>query len=164
MIRQLAQCPFCRQCEIALDDHPEVTFNPGTTKQPCEHLVWVDGRYSEWAPGSHGVNRIIGSTEFHWDHPDFAGFDRDDNLTDYLRELVRAGKTWEFAPVEPFEICSISGDQKVVGARGKEYTRWDVDGSAVFAVNSRRWVALLPDCQANQLAGLKVRPNEGGTG
>jgi hypothetical protein len=61
-------------------------------------------------------------------------------LTDYLRELVRAGKTWDFAPADPFQIVPISAEEKAVSARGKEYTRWDVDGAAIFAMNSARFV------------------------
>ena len=35
MIRQLA-VPYCNGCEIALDDHPELVFNPATeTRAPC---------------------------------------------------------------------------------------------------------------------------------
>ena len=161
MIRQLGQCPYCQRCEIALDDHPEVTFNPETgNAAPCEHLVWVDGRYAQWEPGPHGVNRMIGSTEFRWDHPGWTAVDPEGILTDFVRELVRSGKSWPFAPAGPFEIKSISADEQVVGPGGKKYTRWEVDGAAIFAPDPAHFLGELPGCQARQLEGLQVRPEE----
>ena len=64
MIRNLAQCPYCGDCEIALDDHPSLVFNPAGSSSPCGHLAWVEGRYSQWDLSPQGINRAIGSTEF----------------------------------------------------------------------------------------------------
>lgn len=55
MIRKLAQCPFCQSCEVALADSLDVTFNPDNpVQEACPHLVWVDGRYSEWETNARG--------------------------------------------------------------------------------------------------------------
>src|SRR5262249_22679237 len=159
MIRQLSQCPYCQRCEIALDDHPELVFNPDTPGgAPCEHLVWVDGRFSEWEAAAHGANRVIGSTEFRWDHPTCSAVDPQAQLTDYLKELVNSGKAWDFAPADPFEIQTITAEEKAVDARGKERTVWDVDGWAIFARDAPAFAARLPEYQARQLAALRVEP------
>ena len=34
MIRQLAQCPYCKHCELALDDNPQLVFNPDDMRRP----------------------------------------------------------------------------------------------------------------------------------
>ncbi len=162
MIRQLAQCPYCSKCEIALDDRPEVVFNPGGGPPgPCPHLVWLDGRYSQFEMSAHGTNRLIGSTEFRWDHPQFPLIDDRNPLTDYLRELVNRGASWEFAPAEPFAIRPISADEKVRDPKGREHPAWDVDGAAVFAQGAGAFVARLPDYQERQLASLRVDPGAG---
>src|SRR5947209_4840549 len=133
MIGQLAKCPYCRACEIALDDSPELVFHPAT----CAHLVWVDGRYSQWDPGDHGIVHPVGSIEFHWEHPGLAGAD----FGDYLKELVNSGKEWPFAPGVPFEIVQMSADDKAKTPRGTTYTAWEVDGQAVFAQEASTFLA-----------------------
>jgi hypothetical protein len=161
MIRQLSQCPYCQQGEIALDDHPEVVFNPdGPRPGPCPHLVWVDGRYSQWDLDAHGFNRMIGSTEFRWDHPALAGVEGELPLTDYLRELAGSGPGWDFAPAQPFHARPISADQKKTDRKGKPHPVWEVDGAALFAQNPPAFVAELPACRDRQLAGLKVKPED----
>ena len=41
MIRQLAQCPYCKSTEIALDDAPELLINPDSAEHaPCAHLIF----------------------------------------------------------------------------------------------------------------------------
>jgi len=157
MIRQLAQCPYCERCEIALDDHPQLVFNPDSeTHTPCPHLAWVDGRYSLWQPGHHGINRVIGSTEFRWDPDEPNAEARTHQLLPYLEELLEAGADWQFAPTEPFAIRRLNSDQKAADSTGKDYTLWDVDGWAVFAANPPAFWAALPACQERLLASLEV--------
>jgi hypothetical protein len=162
MIRQLSQCPYCKRCEVALDDHPEIVFNPdGPDQAPCEHLIWVDGRYSQWQLSHLGVNRVIGSTEFRWDHPDLGAVDGEHHLTSYLKELVNSGPAWEFAPAAVCDVKQINAEEKAPGPKkGKEHTVWDIDGWALFAQNSAEFLAQLPGCQERQLAGLKMKPSE----
>jgi hypothetical protein len=86
--------------------------------------------------------------------------DPEGRLTDYLKELVNSGKSWEHAPADPFEIQTINAEEKTADARGKERTVWDVDGWAVFAPDAPTFVARLPECQARQLASLRVDPED----
>jgi hypothetical protein len=72
--------------------------------------------------------------------------------TAYLKELVNAGKDWEFAPPVPFEIASLSAEQKAADSKGREYTLWDVDGAAVFARTASAVLEALPECQARHNA------------
>src|SRR6516225_4435557 len=138
MIRQLAQCPYCQKCEVALDDHPRIVFNPDAAGDaPCDHLVWVDGRYSQWELSKLGVSRVIGSTEFRWDHPDFGAVDGEHTLTSFLKELASMGIAWEFAPAEPFVVQEITAEEKATSKKGRQYTVWDVDGAALFARDAR---------------------------
>ncbi len=105
MIRQLAQCPYCNGCEIALDDHPELVFNPATeTRAPCPHLAWVDGRYSQWDHPGHGADQMIGSVKFRHDAEGPSAEERTDQLLPYLQELLEAGPGWAFGPAEPHVI------------------------------------------------------------
>lgn len=152
MIRQLAQCPYCNRCEIALDDAFDVACNPGAADAgPCPHLIWADGRYSQWGsstlPGRKTkISRIIGSTEFRWNHPGLSEVPEFDRLMQYLKDLADSGKTWEFAPVVAFEVSQLSSDEKEKGPDGKEYVVWDVDGQALFAQDAAAFVAVLPAC------------------
>jgi hypothetical protein len=83
MTRQLARCPCCSEGEIALDDHPQLAFDPDGTGRPCPHLARVDGRYSQWEH-EHGLNRVIGSVEFRWDPPEPGAEERTEQLLPYL--------------------------------------------------------------------------------
>jgi hypothetical protein len=162
MIRQLSQCPYCGRCEIALDDEPRQVFNPdGPDNVACEHLVWVGGRYSQWEPTPHGTNRVIGSTEFRWDHRGLREAEDDVTFTDYLRERGSSGRNWEFAPAETFEMLPITADEKAAGPKGRSYTTWDVDGWALFALHADALVARLPGCRDRHLASLEPGPDEG---
>ena len=157
MIRQLAQCPYCQLCEIGLDDHPQLVFNPGGDPPvPCPHLAWVDGRYSQWGLTEHGHNREIGSVEFCWspNEPDRAA--GDDPLLPYLRELVRAGSSWAYAPGVPFVVQTLNAEERVADSHGKPQLLWDVDGWAIFASDPAGFWAALPDCQQRQLASFKM--------
>src|SRR5437016_11666825 len=99
MNRRLAQCPYCNQCEIALDDHPALVFNPDSdSHSPCAHLAWVDGRYSQWEHTPQGLNHVIGSVEFRWDPSVPGAEERTNQLLPYLHELLEAGASWPFAP------------------------------------------------------------------
>src|SRR6516165_7907523 len=117
MIRNLARCPFCGGCEIALDDSPAVVFNPGGSPEPCCHLAWVDGRYSQWERSQQGVDHVIGSTEFRWDPPKPGAVEPTDELLPYLRELVAQGKNWAFAPAVPFALQQLSAEEKATDGK-----------------------------------------------
>jgi hypothetical protein len=160
MIRQLAECPYCNGCEIALDDCPDLVFNPGGTQQPCPHLAWVDGRYTQWDHSARGTSRVIGSTEFRW-APDLPGTEEMAELLPYLRELVNSGPGWPFAPPEPFAAHNLCAELTATDARGRPYTLWDVDGWGVFARDPGAFWASLHGCQERQLAALEVE--EGAT-
>jgi hypothetical protein len=161
MIRNLARCPYCNGCEVALDDHPDIVFDPDSAAQaPCAHLAWVEGRYEQWEPGSQGVHRRIGSAELRWAPPEPGAAERTEKLLPYLRELVNAGAGWPFAPAEPFAVRLLSAEEKGTDAKGRTYPLWEVDGWAVFAPDAAAFWAALPACQEKQLEGLKV-PEEG---
>ncbi len=156
MIRQLAQCPYCNGCEIGLDDHPDLVFNPESDPQtPCQHLALVDGRYSQWDRTEYG-SRVIGSTEFRWAPDEPGAEERTHQLLPYLRELLEVGPDWPYAPAEPFVVRALNAEEKATGPKGKTYTVWDVDGSAIFAANPAAFWAALPACQERQHASLEV--------
>jgi hypothetical protein len=155
MIRNLAQCPYCSSCEIALDDTPAVAFNPGGSPQPCSHFAWVDGRYSQWDRSPQGVDHVIGSTEFSWDPPQEA-LERTDDLLAYLRELVSQGPSWPFAPPVPFSLRQLSAEEKSQDGKGKSHTVWDIDGWAIFTKDPAAFWAAVPGCRQRQLEGLQV--------
>jgi hypothetical protein len=161
MIRQLARCPFCGGCEVALDDRPELVLDPDGAGKPCAHLAWVDGRYSQWDKSPQGVTRVIGSIEFRWDPPEPSTAERTEQLLPYLKLLVTANPGWAFAPPVDFRVLTLSAEEKAVDKRGKTYTAWDVDGWAVFAVDPAAFWAALPACQEQHLASLEVT-EEGG--
>lgn len=162
MIRQLAQCPYCNDGEVALDDRPDLTFNPGgATSVPCAHLAWVEGRYEQWDKGPHGVLRVIGSTEFRWDPPEPGAAERTEQLLPYLRELVNDGDGWPFAPAQPFVVRLLTAEEKGTDAQGKTYLLWEVDGWAVFTPDPSAFWAALPACQERQLASLEMPEDQG---
>ncbi len=156
MIRQLAQCPYCNSCEIGLNDHPDLVFNPESDRQaPCPHLAWVDGRYSQWDRTPHG-SRVIGSTELRW-APDEAGpEERTQQLLPYLHELLEVGPPWPYAPAEPFVLRRLNAEEQATGPDGKTYMLWDVDGGAVFAASPAAFWGAFPACQERQRAALEV--------
>jgi hypothetical protein len=157
MIRQLARCPYCNGCEIALDDRPELVFDPDTAQRPCPHLAWVEARYSEWELGPHGVRHMIGSTEFRWDPPEPGAEERTNQLLPYLKELLESGPDWPYAPAQAFSIQTLCADEKDTAPRGKTDTVEEVDGWAVFASDPAAFWAALPACQERQLAALDVQ-------
>jgi hypothetical protein len=154
MIRQLARCPYCGGCEIALDDQLGLTFNPDAPGRPCAHLAWIDGRFAEWELDGQGVNTLVGSTEFRWDPPEAGAAERTEELLPYLKELLSNGPGWAFAPKEVFAVATLSADEKTTDARGHVHPRWEVDGAALFSSNPAQFWAQLPDCQERQLAVL----------
>ena len=156
MIRNLAQCPYCKNCEIALNDRPDLAFNPDSDGRPCIHLAWVDCRYSQWELSPHGVPRVVGSSDFTWYPPDAGDAEHIEALTPYLHELAQQGSTWAFAPDVPFGLATLSAEEKATNACGKSYTASDVDGSAVFAQDPAAFWAAVPTCQQRLLAGLNV--------
>jgi hypothetical protein len=161
MIRQLAQCPYCRQCEIAVDETPDLVFNPGSDQPtPCPHLIWLDGPYSWWDLGALGVPRQIGSIDLHWEHPAFTALEPAKLFADYLHELVSSGKEWSFAPAEPFEIADIWADEKATTPKGRSYTLWEVDGHAVFAQDAQAFLAALPGCVERRSQAFEVQKGD----
>ena len=156
MIRQLAQCPYCQSCEVALTDSFDVILNPDANPpQPCPHLIWVEGRYSQWgvsplAGRKTKIARMIGSNEFGWQQPSLAVRDDAEQLQTYLQEMVGAGGGWEFAPSEPHIVRAISREQKITEADGKEYPSWEIEGTAVFAGDPAAFIDSLPACLARQ--------------
>jgi hypothetical protein len=158
MIRQLAQCPYCNHCEVALNDNPEIVFNPdGGPPGPCPHLVWVDGGYSQWElstlPGRKTrIPRMVGLTEFEWLHPGLEGAEDADRLRAYLKDLVTSGAGWEFAPRQEHVVRSITRDQTVRGPDGRDHPSWEVEGAAVFARDAAAFVAEVPAAMARQAA------------
>jgi hypothetical protein len=161
MIRRLAQCPYCQGCEIALDDQPGLVFNPDAPAQePCPHLAWVVGRYSQWEHTALGINRVIGSTEFRWDPPVEEAAERTEELMPYLKELLESGPGWPFAPTTPFAAQALTADEKAADKKGKQYLVWDVDGWVLFAEDPAAFWVALPDCMERQLRSLDVE--EGG--
>jgi hypothetical protein len=152
MIPKLAQCPYCNQCTIALNDDPDLVFVPG----PCAHLAVVRGRYSQWGRSAHGATHMIGATELDWD-PDAPDAEvRAERLRDYLQELAGAGTAWEFAPTEPFTVVSLSAEEKADDNQGKPFTAVEVDGWVIFAKDPTAFWAALPACQRRQLGEFDV--------
>jgi hypothetical protein len=157
MIRELARCPYCQGCEVALDDQVALVFDPeAPTHEPCPHLAWVDGRYSEWGPGTHGTSHLVGSTEFRWDPPEPDAEERTHRLLSYLRELLPSGAGWAFAPAVPFEIRTLSAEESTTTPEGKTQLLWDVDGWAVFAENPAAFWSALPECQERHQESLDM--------
>jgi hypothetical protein len=156
MIRQLARCPFCGGCEIALDDHFGLVFNPDAPASPCPHLAWIDGRFAEWELNAHGGNTLVGSTEFRWDPPEPGAAERTEELLAYLKELINNGSAWAFAPKLAFAVAALSAEEKTTDAKGHVHPRWEVDGAALFAASPMQFWAQLPDCQQRQLSALDV--------
>jgi hypothetical protein len=156
MIRQLAQCPYCEGCEVALTEEMELIFSPDTSpSRPCAHLVWVEGRYSQWGlsplPGRKTkIARRIGSSEFGWQHPTLAGHDDVQELMAFLRDLLTAGGDWQFAPNETHAVRIMSADHNVTESDGRVYPDWEVEGSALFATDPARFIASLPACRERQ--------------
>ena len=155
MIRQLAQCPYCQGCEVALTDSPELVFNPGGTGGPCPHLVWLEGRYSQWEltilPGRKTrLPRLIGSTELGWAHPALGEGEEGERAWTFLRELAGAGTGWDFAPPIAHVVQPISLDQTVKGPDGKDHPSWEVEGAVIFAQDAPAFVAAIPACLERQ--------------
>jgi hypothetical protein len=160
MIRNLAQCPYCGKCEVAVNDNPAVVFNPDGAPRPCAHLAWVHGRYSQWDLSPQGIDHMIGSTEFRWDPPELGAAERTEELLPYLKELVTQGPTWAFTPPVPFTLRTLLADAKRPDERGNLHTQWDIDGWAIFTPDVAGFWAALPDCQQRQLEGLRVMESE----
>jgi len=137
MTRQLAQCPYCQTCEINLSDNLDVAFQSDSGAQPCPHLISVEARYSEWGlntlPGRKTkIARIIGSNEVEWQHPSLAAWDDPHQLRAYLKELISAGKGWQFAPPEEHTVRLISAEEKFTDKDGRTYPSWEAEGAAIF--------------------------------
>jgi hypothetical protein len=152
MSRQLAQCPYCGGCDITLNDSLDVTFeSAGGAAEPCPHLVWVQGRYSQWGlnvlPGRKTkIARILGSNEFEWQHPGLAAWEDPEQLRAYLQELTRAGSGWEFTPPVKHTVRLISVDEQVTDTDGRKYPGWEVEGVAIFTGDAEAFLGSLPGC------------------
>jgi hypothetical protein len=164
MIRQLAQCPYCQGCEVALTDSFDVILNPdSSSQQACPHLIRVAGRYSQWGlssmPGRKTkIARMVGSNEFDWQHPDLPLREDGESLQPYLKDLVESGAGWEFAPSEEHLVRTISLDQKITEADGREYPQWEIEGTALLARDAAAFLASLPACQTRQSAAWSDLP------
>ncbi len=154
MIRRLAACPFCKSCEVALDDHPQLVFEPGGAA--CPHVAWVDGRYSQWERTSHGTDRVMGSTEFRYAPPAAGDYDRQQELLPYLQELAQQGSAWPFAPPIALAVQPLSAEEKKPDAKGRSRTVWDVDGVAIFAQDASAFWSAVPDCRQRQLTSMEL--------
>jgi hypothetical protein len=154
MTRQLAQCPFCKKCNLALDDRPQLVFEPGGS--PCAHVAWVDGRYSQWERTPHGTDRVIGSTEFRYAPPAAGDYDQQQELLPYLQELAQQGPAWPFAPSVPLAIQPLSAEEKSTDAKGRSHTLWDIDGVTIFAQDAAAFWAAVPECRQRQLASMEM--------
>lgn len=149
MIRPLAQCPYCRDGELALTDNLQLIFNPDKNgSPPCPHLVWVDGRYSQWElsplPGRKTrMARMIGSTEFEWLHPSLAAREDLAALRGFLKELATQGQNWAFAPKQEHTVLTISRDQNVTDEDGRVYPSWEIEGTAVYARDAAAFASSL---------------------
>jgi len=162
VIRNLAQCPYCKNCEIALDDKPGLVFNPGAGEVPCAHLAWVDCRSSQWERSPQGIPRVIGSTELNWYPASVGDAERIEELLPYLRELANQGSAWAFAPEVAFGLATLSAEEKATDAGGTSFTVGDVDGSAAFAQDLAAFWAAVPACQQRLRASLKFGEGQGG--
>lgn len=160
MIGNLARCPYCGTCEVALDDTPAVVFNPGGDPRPCAHLAWIDGRYAQWEVSPQGIDHLIGSTEFRWNPPEPGTADRVEELLPYLKELANQGSSWAFAPPVPFTLGVLLTEEKRPDDAGRMHTLWDVDGWAIFAPDATAFWAALPACQEQQRESLSVKQGE----
>jgi len=157
MIRQLAQCPYCKHCELALDDNPQLVFNPDDSEHaPYPHLAFVDGGYEQRERDKRGIEHVIGSTEFRWLSDSRDTEDRIGSIEPYLRELLESGPAWEFAPPVPFVAQPLSAEGKALDAKGAAYTAWEVDGYCIFAENPATFWASLPACHQRHLASMNL--------
>ncbi len=157
MIRELAQCPYCKHCEIALDDNPQLAFNPDEGgRAPCAHLAFVDGGYEQRERDKRGIEHVIGSTEFRWLSNSADTEDRIGSIEPYLRELLESGPDWEFAPPVSFVTFRLSAEGKAFDEKGVAYTAWEVDGYCVFAESPAPFWDALPACHERHLASMNL--------
>ena len=160
MIRNLARCPYCGGCEIALDDRPNLVFNPDGPSGPCPHLAWAECRFAEFTVDEHGANHMIGSSDITW-APDFP-LDEETaaEIHDFIRELLLNGPKWPFAPAVAFAIVPLSAEEKKTDAKGHVHPLWEVDGSAIYAADAKAFWDALPACRERQLDALDVRDED----
>ena len=159
MIRNLAQCPHCGKCEIALSDARTLLFNPDGDGMPCAHLAWLDGRYCERDNASER-GRVIGSVEFRWSPQGPETEERDEALFPFLKELARQGSQWAFAPLHPFNLQLLDAEERHSDEFGNSRMVWEVDGWVIFAPDPAAFWAELPACQEQQREGLRVTEPE----
>jgi hypothetical protein len=160
MIRNLARCPYCGGCEIALDDRPALVFNPNSPSAPCPHLAWVDVRFAEFTVNERGADHMIGSEDMTWAPDSSMDEELAKDVHAFVRELLINGPTWAFAPAETFAILPLSAEEKKTDAIGHVHPVWEVDGSAIYAADAQAFWAALPACRERQLADLDVREQE----
>ncbi len=156
MIRNLARCPYCGGCELALNDAPDLVFNPDGTPDPCPHLAWVNVSFAKFATNTHGGNHVIGSADFTW-APDFPMDEETaEEIHAFIRELLLNGSKWVFAPTTGFTILPLSAEEKKTDDKGHVHPLWEVDGSAIYAADSKIFWDALPACRERQLAALDM--------
>lgn len=155
----LTNCPYCKSCEVGLDEL-QLIFNPESeTQAPCEHLVWLDGRYSDWGISRHGVDHVIASSELHWEHPILSETEIDSDIAreEYFAELTQHGMEWDFAPSVPFTLVQIWDENKTTDSKGKEHADWDVDGWAIFAEDPKACVEAITQGHLDWAQSMRTR-------
>lgn len=134
MMKRLTHCPYCNDSIISLNESFEVVFNADMPyRAPCDHLIVANGGCSQWEHRPHGTSRVIGSTVICWKHPALQTNEPACPLLAYLERLAQAGKGWEFAPAEAFEVQVINEDGSILGPLVQQDTGWEADGWAIYA-------------------------------
>ena len=164
MIRQLAQCPYCQHCEVALTDNFDLVFNPDAKpSRPCPHLIRVEGRYSQWGlnplPGRKTkIARMVGSNEFAWQHPDLTAREDVDNCSPTSRIWSAPGPAGSSPPPRSIS-CGRFRSIRKSRRRMARYPNWEIEGTALFARDAAAFVASLPACLARQSAAWSDLPS-----
>lgn len=158
MIRSIARCPYCRECEIAIDDDPPaVIFDPDRPRGlPCPHLASISVQLI--VTTKSGLKRQVKRRSREW----FWIREKDlrkkpvrcklfDPLESYIRNI-----TWGFLPGKFLPDL----EHEVVGARNLassgtfKYALWvsagtqyeaSLSGGAIYALAPARFAKLARD-------------------
>jgi hypothetical protein len=161
MSKQLAQCPYCNECSICLNEGFEIVFNPDTEDHvPCVHLIWAAGECCQWEPIIYATARVVGSTAIHWNHPGLSTIGPCDGFVPYLVMLAQSGSGWQFAPAEPFFIQAICEEGAGLDLRDQEYSAWEADGWAIFTRRPWEFLAGIVECRDRQSGVRKEDPGQ----
>ncbi len=160
MIRSMARCPYCHQCEVAYDWHTEeVVFNPdGVRQEPCEHLAYLNGAFCQWELLPNGNTRV-GLSSFFWHHAGFAGTDIQQVFRGVMEVVAATPIPEPFDPEQPFQAQRICIEEDVtlprpdvvalldeVGWENNQDDRlaphkYRLNGWIVFAADAAKFVA-----------------------